>query len=348
MLGVLDSGTFILGPEGRAFESEFGAALGLPRVLGVDSGTSALELALKACGVGPGDEVIVPTFTFIATATAVCALGATPVMADVDDAALTLGPAGIKSALTSKTKAVVPVHIYGQPADMDGVLRAAKAYGLKVVEDCAQAHMSRYKGKPAGALGDVAAFSFYPSKNLGAAGDAGAIATTDAALATACEELRNCGRQPGASYNHVRVGFNCRLDEIQAAILRVKLRRLARWTAQRRALAAFYNEALAGLPLRLPSLGRDGTQPSFHLYVVRSPRRDALAAHLKQRGIGSGVYYPIPVHRQPAFAGLAKAGRAFPVAERACAEVLALPLYPELSRAEAARVVKAVREFFDS
>jgi dTDP-4-amino-4,6-dideoxygalactose transaminase len=315
----------------------------VPRVLGVSNGTDALRLALEACGVGPGDEVIVPAFTFIATATAVSALGAKPVLADVDPKTLTLDPASARKVLTKKTKAVVPVHLYGQPADVD----ALKGLGVRLVEDAAQAHGALYKGRPVGALGDLAAFSFYPSKNLGAAGDAGAISgpASSTALLDACAELRNCGRKPGAPvYEHVRVGHNCRLDELQAAVLRVKLKRLSSWTARRRALAAVYDGGLRGLPLQLPSLGSaDGTSPCFHLYVVRTDRRDALAARLKAAGIGSGVYYPKPVHKQPAYAAL---GGSFPVSEKASREVLALPLYPELSDADAARVVDSVRAFF--
>ena len=333
---VLSSGVFISGPEVAAFEKEFAAALKLPRALGVSNGTDALRLALEACGVGPGHEVIVPAFTFIATATAVSALGAKPVLADVDERTLTLDPAAAKAAVTPRTKAVVAVHLYGHAADID----ALKPLKLRIVEDAAQAHGATFKGRPVGALGDLAAFSFYPSKNLGAAGDAGAITGSDAALLDACAELRNCGRKPGGpAYEHVRIGHNCRLDELQAAILRVKLKRLADWTARRRALAARYNNGLAGLPLTLPQL--DGG--CFHLYVVRTERRDELAAALKKAGIGSGVYYPTPIHKQPAYAEL---GGSFPVSEKASRTVLALPMFPELSDSDADRVIEAVRTFF--
>lgn len=345
---VLDSGVYILGPQGKAFEDEFSKTLGLGRVLGVDSGTSALELALRAVGVGPGDEVIVPTFTFIATATAVSAVGGVPVMADVDEQTLTLTADGVKEKISGRTRAVVPVHIFGQPADMDPLVALCSEKGLSIVEDCAQAHLTRYKGRPAGTIGDIAAFSFYPSKNLGAAGDAGALACGRRELDTLCEELRNCGRQPGVAYKHVRVGHNCRLDEIQAAVLRVKLKKLAAWTRRRREIAALYDKGLARLPLKRPSLGESGTKPSFHLYVVRTPRRDELSAHLKAAGIGSGVYYPIPVHRQPAYAELGLRPEDFPVAERACREVLALPMFPELGNAEVARVCREIKAFFDS
>ncbi len=343
---VLDSGVFILGPEGRAFESEFAKAQGAAHAIGMASGTDALVLALKAVGVGPGDEVVVPTFTFIATATSVSTMGAVPVFADVDPRTLTLTAEAVEKALTPKTKAIVPVHIFGHPADMDPLVALAKSRGVKIVEDCAQAHLALYKGRGAGTVGDIGAFSFYPSKNLGAAGDAGMATTADAALADVCLELRNCGRPlKGATYHHPRVGYNSRLDELQAALLRVKLKKLASWTKKRRALAALYDKKLQGLPLRLPSLGDGGTQPSFHLYVVRSDRRDALAAFLKERGIGTGVYYPIPVHQQPAYKGLAN-GSKFPVAEEASRTVLALPMFPELTTGEVSRVCGAIHDFF--
>ena len=342
---VLDSGAFILGPENKAFDAEFAQMTGAPFCLGVDSGTSALELALQAGGVGPGDEVIVPSFTFIATATAVSVLGATPVFADVDEATLTLDPKSVAALVGPKTKAVVPVHLFGHPADMEPLLALAKTKGLKVVEDCAQSHLATYKGKGTGSLGDFGAFSFYPTKNLGAAGDAGALTMSDAGLRDRVLELRNCGRTIGATYHHARVGHNCRLDEMQAAVLRVKLRHLPAWTAARRRLAGLYHEGLRGLPLRLPPLGSAGTEPVFHLFTVRLERRDALAEHLKRKGIGCGVYYPIPVHQQPAYAHL-KARVPLPVSEAASREALSLPMFSELTDGEVARVCAAVKDFF--
>ncbi len=342
---VLDSGAFILGPENKAFDAEFAAALGAPFCLGVDSGTSALELGLEAVGVGPGDEVIVPTFTFIATATAVSVLGAVPVFADVDDETLTLDPRSVEKLITPKTKAIVPVHLFGQPADMDPLTAIAKARGLSIIEDCAQSHLASYKGRSTGTFGDAAAFSFYPTKNLGAAGDAGAVALSDPALRDRVLELRNCGRTIGAAYHHARVGHNCRLDEIQAAILRVKLPHLKAWTESRRRIARLYHAALQGLPLRLPPLGGGGTEPVFHLFTVRLERRDALAEHLKKNGIGCGVYYPIPVHLQPAYAGH-PARVPLPISDRASREALSLPMFSELAEADAARVCDAVRGFF--
>lgn len=342
---VLDSGAFILGPENKAFDAEFAEAIGAPFALGVDSGTSALELGLEAVGVGHGDEVIVPSFTFIATATAVSVLGATPVFADVDPVTLTLDPRSVEKLITSKTKAVVPVHLFGHPADMDPLLALAKSKGLKIVEDCAQSHLAAYKGKAAGALGDVAAFSFYPTKNLGACGDAGAMTMSDPAVRDRVLELRNCGRTIGATYHHSRVGHNCRLDELQAAFLRIKLRRLKGWTDARRRLAKLYHDGLAGLPLRLPPLGGAGTEPVFHLFTVRLERRDALAEQLKRNGIGCGVYYPIPVHLQPAYAALG-ARIPLPVSEQASREALSLPMFSELAESDVARVCETVRAFF--
>lgn len=343
---VLESGAFILGPECRSFESEFAEMCGTSFALGLDSGTSALELALEAVGVGPGDEAIVPTYTFIATATAVSVLGATPVFADVTDETLTLDPNSVEKLITKKTKAIVPVHIFGHPADMEPLLTIGKTKQIHVVEDCAQSHLATYKGRPAGSLGEFGAYSFYPTKNLGAAGDAGALVMNDARLKDRVIELRNCGRAAGATYDHVRVGHNCRLDELQAAVLRVKMLHLKSWTQSRRRLAGLYCERLKGLPLRLPPPGGGGTEPVFHLFTVRAERRDALAAHLKSRGIGCGVYYPLPVHLQPAYAALGgKEGR-LPVAERASREALSLPMFPELSDADHARVCDAVRGFF--
>ena len=342
---VLDSGSFILGAENKAFDAEFAAAIGAPFCLGVDSGTSALELGLEAVGVGPGDEVIVPSFTFIATASAVSVLGATPVFADVDDETLTLDPDSAEKLISSKTKAIIPVHLFGQPADMDPLTALAKVKGLFVVEDCAQSHLAAYKGRTTGTMGDVSAFSFYPTKNLGAAGDAGAVTLSDPGLRDRILELRNCGRTIGATYHHTRIGHNCRMDEIQAAILRVKLRRLAAWTEARRRIARLYHAGLQGLPVRLPPLGGGGTDPVFHLFTIRLEGRDALAEHLKKNGIGSGVYYPIPVHLQPAYAG--RGTRVpLPISDRASREALSLPMFSELSETDAGRVVDAVRGFF--
>jgi dTDP-4-amino-4,6-dideoxygalactose transaminase len=344
---VLDSGAFILGPENKAFDAEFAAATGSAHALGVDSGTSALELALEAVGVKAGDEVIVPDFTFVATATAASVLGARPVFADIDPETMTLDPKSAERLLTKKTKAIVPVHLFGQPADLDPLVSLAKLRGCFIVEDCAQSHLASYKGRPAGIFGDVAAYSFYPTKNLGAAGDAGALTTESAELRDRLLELRNCGRGVGATYHYVRVGHNCRLDEIQAAVLRVKLKRLKSWTEARRRIAALYHDGLKDVKgLRLPPLGAGGTAPVFHLFTVRCERRDALAAHLKSRGIGSGVYYPSPLHLAPAYAALGGRAGQCPVSEEASRTALSLPMFAELPESDAGRVIDAVRAFF--
>lgn len=348
VLRVLDSGVYILGPEGKSFEAEFAKALGARHALGVSSGTEALKLALEALEVGPGDEVILPAFTFIATATAVSTIGAVPVFVDVEPRTLTMDPAKAKAAVTRRTKVLLPVHLYGYPADMDPILALARKRGLKVLEDCAQSHLTTYKNRVAGSLGDIAAFSFYPTKNLGAFGDAGAVVTQSAELAQICLELRNVGRRAGANYDHCRIGHNARLDEIQAAVLRVKLQDLAKDTARRRRVAALYAKGLAGLPLELPSLGSpsQGTRHSFHLYVIALDRRDELARHLSAAEVGTGIYYPIPVHLQPAYRNAGHKPGDFPQSERASRRVLALPMYPDLSASEVGRVCRAVRDFF--
>ena len=347
VLKVLDSGAFIMGPEVKAFESEFASTLGAAHAMGVSNGTDALRIALEAVGVEPGDEVIVPSFTFIATATAVSALGAKPVFVDIDPVTMTMAPASAAQAVGPRTKAIIPVHLFGQPADMDALMALAKEKGLKVVEDCAQAHLSTYKGRTVGTIGDAGAFSFYPSKNLGAAGDAGAVTTSDPAIAEAVRQLRNCGRETGGpAYRHVRIGQNCRLDEFQAAILRVKLRHLRDWTAKRRAAAQRYNEVLQGLPVFLPDPGRSGTMHTFHLFVIRCDRRDELAKHLTEHQIGNGVYYPIPIHRQPAYENASPRPTGLPHTEDAVRTALALPLFPELEMSEVELVCEVVRDFF--
>ncbi|MBI5245383.1 MAG: DegT/DnrJ/EryC1/StrS family aminotransferase [Elusimicrobia bacterium] len=345
---VMDSGAFINGPEGRAFEAEFASAMGAPHCAGVSNGTDAIELSLKACGVGPGHEVAVPAFTFIATASAVCSIGARPLFVDIDEKTFAIDPAALKRNLTRKTKAVIPVHLFGWPADMDAILEAARPAGLKVVEDCAQAHGALYKGRGVGGFGDAGAFSFYPTKNMGALGDAGAIVTRDAELHQAVLSLRDAGRSPGERYIHAVPGRNARLDELQAAFLRVKLKRLAEWNVARERAASVYRKELAGLPLGLPPENSGGTRHVYHLFVVRSKRRDELAARLLKADIHTALYYPVPLHRQPAFRDYGLQEGAFPVSERACREVLALPMYPELGEERARRVAGEIRRFYSS
>ena len=337
---VLDSGWFILGPEGEALERELAAWLGAREVVAVGNGTEAIQLALEGLGIGEGDEVITSPLTAAFTALAVMRAGARPVFADLDPATLNVAPAAVAAAITPRTKAILPVHLYGHPADLDPLLALGRERRVAVIEDACQAIGASYKGKRVGALSGIGALSFYPTKNLGALGDGGAVVLQDAGVAARIRKLRNGGQSD--RYRHEIAGVNSRLDEMQAAILRVGLRHLEAWTARRAAIAARYGAGLDGLDgLALP---RDEpyASPAHHLYVVRHPRRDAMAAALLQRGVGTLVHYPIPLHLQPAFEGLGRAG-AFPVAEKAAGEILSLPLYPELSDAQADAVIEAVR-----
>jgi dTDP-3-amino-3,4,6-trideoxy-alpha-D-glucose transaminase len=342
---VVSSGWFVLGPELDAFESEFAAACGAARAVGVGSGTDAIALALKALGIGPGDEVITTPLSAAFTALAVLMVGARPVFADVDAHRLTLDAGAVASAVTSRTRAVLPVHLYGQAADMTAIERVASRYHLAIVEDCCQAHLATAAGRPVGTIGAAGAFSFYPTKNLGAFGDGGAVVTNDSSLAERIARLRNGGQ--AARYRHQEPGINSRLDEVQAAILRARLPFLARWTARRRAGAAAYRNALAGSPATTPIEGDAGHV--YHLFVVRTPRRGAddrrgaLQQHLAERGIETLVHYPVPIPLQPAMAGTSPA--ACPVAAAACDEVLSLPLHPYFGDRDIADVAAAVREF---
>ena len=340
VLGVLDSAQFILGPEVAAFEREFGAYCGGGDAIAVNSGTSALHLALLAAGVGPGDEVITVPFTFVASVASIVYTGATPVFVDVDPDDLTLDPAKLEAAITPRTKAVMPVHLYGQPADMDPILDIARRRGLVVIEDAAQSHGAEYKGRRCGALGDIAAFSFYPGKNLGAYGEGGAAVTTNPAYAKTMRMLRDWGAEK--KYEHRLKGYNYRMDGIQGAILRVKLRHLERWTEARRGHAARYDELLRDLPVRTPVV-RGGVRHVFHVYTIRTADRAAIAEQLAAEGIHTGIHYPVPVHLQEAHADLGYRRGAFPRAEEAAGEVLSLPIFPELTGDQVARVAAAVR-----
>jgi dTDP-4-amino-4,6-dideoxygalactose transaminase len=338
---VLDSGRFILGPEGEALEGELARALGAANAVGVGSGTEALQLGLTALGVGAGDEVVTSPLSAAFTALAIVAAGARPVFADVDPLTLNISPEATERAVTPRTKAIMPVHLYGHPADMDPILALARDRRLHVLEDACQAHGALYKGRPVGTLGGLGALSFYPTKNLGALGDGGALLVEDAALADRLRRLRNGGQSD--RYRHELLGINSRLDELQAAILRVGLRHLPAWNERRRALAALYASELAGAGVILPR-EQPYAHAVYHLYVVRHPRRDALAAALQERGVGTLIHYPIPLHLQPAFSDLGGRGGDFPVAERAAREILSLPLFPELSDAQAQAVAAALRE----
>jgi dTDP-4-amino-4,6-dideoxygalactose transaminase len=339
---VLEASWFILGQQGEAFETEFAAYCGAKHAVGVGSGTEALHLALRACGVGQGDEVITVPNTAVPTVCAIDFAGARPVFADIDPLSFTLDPAELARRLTPRTKAIVPVHLYGQPANMGPIVEFARRHGLRVVDDAAQAHGAEYQGRRVGALADATAWSFYPSKNLGAYGDAGAVTTDDDGLAQRLRMLRNYGEE--TRYHHSIRGFNSRLDEIQAALLRVKLRHLDEWNERRRAIAARYAAAIRHPEVELPAQA-SWARHVFHLYVVRSPRRDALREHLQAREIGTQIHYPLPIYRQAAYADLEVPPGDCPEAERAADEILSLPIYPELSDAQIAAVVDAVNGF---
>jgi dTDP-4-amino-4,6-dideoxygalactose transaminase len=332
---VVRSGWYVLGPEVEAFEREFAGASGAPHAVGVANGTDAIALLLRAAGVGPGDEVVVPALTAPFTALAVTAIGARPVFADVDPRRLTLDPAACEAALTPRTRAIVPVHLYGQPADVPALEALAARRGVALVEDCCQAHMATCAGVPVGTRGVGGAFSFYPTKNLGALGDGGAIVTCDAAVAETVRRLRNGGRADRD--RHVLPGVNSRLDEMQAAVLRTRLTDLAAATERRRSLARMYREALDGI---ITMLAERDAGHVYHLFPVRSAARDELRAHLAAAGIETLVHYPRSLHEQPVFAGFRHDGCG--VATVAAADLLSLPLHPRLSDADARVVIEAV------
>jgi dTDP-4-amino-4,6-dideoxygalactose transaminase len=343
---VLRSGWYVLGAEVAAFERALAAWCGVGHAVGVNSGTDALTLALRACGVGPGDGVVTAANTAVPTVCAIVAAGAVPLLADVDPSTYCLDPDALRAVLKAgrpgvRVRAVVPVHLYGQAAPMGPIREVARAFDLKVVEDAAQAHGTRYDGRHAGTLGDAGCFSFYPTKNLGACGDAGAVVTDDADLAGRVRMLRNYGEE--SKYRNRTRGGNSRLDELQAAILRAKLPHLDAWVAARRALARLYDDRLGATGLGLPSES-PGTHHSYHLYVVRSRDREGLRRALEQRGIGTAVHYPRPIHFQDAYRDLGYGPGDLPGAEQAAREVLSLPLYPELADDEAHRVAAAVRD----
>lgn len=339
VLRVLESTQFILGDEVAAFEREFAAFCRAEHAVAVNSGTSGLHLALLAAGVGPGDEVITVPFTFVATVAAVQYAGARAVLVDIDSKTYTMDPALIEAAITPRTKAIVPVHLYGQAADMDPILELARARGLAVVEDAAQAHGAEYKGRRVGSMGDLAVFSFYPGKNLGAYGEGGAVVTNNAEHARRIRMQRNWGGE--RRYEHLVKGFNYRMDGIQGAILRVKLRHLETWTEARRRHALEYNRRFAGTVLRTP-YARPDSRHVYHCYTVRVPRRDAVRAHLESCGIQTGVHYAIPAHLHPAYADLGYRQGDFPVAEAAASEVLSLPMFAELQEDQISTIADAL------
>jgi dTDP-4-amino-4,6-dideoxygalactose transaminase len=340
---VLDTTSFILGREVSEFEAAFSAFIGSSGAVGIASGTAALHLSLLALGVKPGDEVITSAHTFIATAEAISHAGATPVFVDDDPVTFNLDPAAVEAAITPRTRAIMPVHLYGQPADMSAITEIAQRRELRVVEDAAQAHGAEVDGRRCGTIGELACFSFYPGKNLGAYGDAGAVTGNDETLLARVRKLRDHGRT--TKYDHDEVGFGERIDALQAAILAVKLTRLEKWTEQRRAVARRYDEALDSLPITLPAEA-PGRRHVYHLYVIRTNRRDDLLAHLKDASIDAGIHYPVPLHLQPAYASLGMRRGHLPNTEAAATEVLSLPIYPELTESKQAQVIDAVRGFF--
>ena len=338
---VMTDADFILGADVAAFEQEFARYCEAKECVGLDSGMSALELGMRAMGIGPGDEVITPAGSFIASSSAISFTGATPVWVDVDPHTYNIDPALIEAAITPRTKAIMVVHLYGQPADMDRVLEIGARHGLPVIEDACQAHGAHYKGRRAGSMGAFAAFSFYPSKNLGAYGDAGALTTGDAALAERVRMMRNYGQR--AKYDHVYLAWNRRLDTMQAAVLRVKLRHLDDWNAARKTVASLYGELLSGTAVKLPRTGA-GAEHVYHLFVIQVEERQRVQDELTARGISTGIHYPVPIHLQQAYRQRGFGPGSFPVTEAAAKRILSLPMYPELDEAAVRRVAGALAE----
>jgi len=336
---VTASGRYILGDEVEAFEHDFARYLSVAAVIGVSSGTAALELALRACEIGPGDEVITVPMTFVATVAAILYAGATPRFVDIDPATWTMDPAAMEAAITPRTRAIMPVHLHGRVADMAPIAEIAQALGLVIIEDAAQAHGAHYRGRRAGAIGDLGCFSFYPGKNLGACGEGGAVVTDRDDLAERIRMLRDWGQ--AERYRHVLPGYNYRMDAIQGAVLAVKLRYLERWTEARRDAAATYQALLADLPVGRPA-ACDRNSHVWHVYAVRVRERDRLRAQLAEAGISTGIHYPSPVHLQPAYAGLGYRRGDFPLAEQLAEQTLSLPMFPELTRAQIERVSAAL------
>ncbi|MBE0541226.1 MAG: DegT/DnrJ/EryC1/StrS family aminotransferase [Verrucomicrobia bacterium] len=340
---TLDNCSFCLGSDTVQFEKDFAKYCGAEHAIGFNSGTSALHIALMLLNVGRDDEVITTPHTFVATSWAISYVGARPVYVDIDEDTFNLNPARIERAITPRTKAIMPVHLYGHPFDIDPILAVAKKHNLPVVEDSAQAHGAKYKGKTIGTFGEISCFSFYPGKNLGACGEGGALVTNNAAYAARARSLREHGSS--VRYYHDEVGFNYRMEGIQGAVLGVKLKKLDDWTAARRRVAHRYHELLADIPLQLP---REATwaESVYHLYVVRHPKRDDLKKYLEANGVGCALHYPLPLHLQKCYASLGHKAGDFPVSEKAARECLSLPIFPELTEAQIQRVVSVIKEFF--
>ena len=345
-LDALNSMRWLLGPQTEKFEESFAELIGVKYCISCSSGASALQIALSAAGIHEGDEVITTPFTFIATTTSISLTGAKFVFADIDPHTLNISAQDIERKITKKTKAILPVHLYGYPADMSSIMRIANDHNLKVIEDCAQAHLAMADGVKVGGIGNAGAFSFYPSKNLGACGDAGAITTNDEDIAAKCRSLRQGRRVKDAHYEYEFEGSSLRMDEVQAAILRVKTEHLPHWTEARQKIAAMYAEGLQGLPVALPPTPPNGFSHSYYTYTIRAEQRDKLQAFLKEQGIGTAVYYPVPLYRQPAYKHLKYKPQDFPYTEKACQEVLSIPMFPELTESEVARVCESIAAFY--
>jgi dTDP-4-amino-4,6-dideoxygalactose transaminase len=339
---TLDSCAFCLGPEVAQFERDFGSYIGAAHCVGFNSGTSALHVAMRVLDIGPGDEVVTTPFTFVATSWAIDYVGARPVFVDIDDRTMNMDPGLLERAITPRTKAVMPVHLFGHPFELDPILQVCRNRGIPLVEDAAQAHGARYKGRTVGSFGEMSAYSFYPGKNLGACGEGGALLTDNQAFARRAASLREHGST--ARYYHDEVGYNYRMEGIQGAVLNVKLKHLPDWNAARRRNAHRYHKLLSATPLQLP-VEAPGCESVYHLYVVRHPEREKLKEHLQARGIGTALHYPLPLHLQKCFASLGHKPGDFPVAERAARTCLSLPIYPELSDAQVDYVVAMIGEF---
>lgn len=342
--GVLDKMQLFLGENVYQLEREFADYCGVRFAVGVGSGTDALHLSLRAVGVGHGDEVITVANTFIATAEAIVQAGARPVFVDIDAETYTMDPTKVEAAITERTKAIIPVHLYGHPADMDRIMAIARKHGLRVIEDACQAHGAEYKGLKVGTIGDAGAFSFYCSKNLGAYGEGGMMVTKDRDIATRVQMLRDHGQS--SKYQHVVMGTNSRLDELQSAILRVKLRHLDKWNTMRRALAAEYNRQLFGIEEIVPPTERAYAEHVYHLYVIRTPDREGLRAWLRKHNIATGIHFPIPVHLQQAWLAAGFSGGSLPVTESTSQEILSLPMYPELTVDQVHYICQSVKDYF--
>lgn len=340
---TVDNCSFCLGPDVAQFEKDFAAFIGIDHCVGVNSGTSALHIAMRLLDIEPGDEVVTTPFTFVATSWAISYVGAKPVFVDIDDATFNINPDLIEAAITPKTKAIMPVHLYGHPCDLDPILAIARKHNLPVVEDTAQAHAAKYKGKTVGTFGAMSCYSFYPGKNLGACGEGGALLTNDEAMAKRARSLREHGSS--VRYYHDEVGYNYRMEGIQGAALTIKLKHLADWTASRQRVARRYHELLADTPLQLPREA-EGAESAYHLYVVRHPKRDDLMKYLQANKVGCALHYPLPLHLQKCYASLGHKEGSFPVAEKAASQCLSLPIYPEMPESHVDRVSEVIHDFF--